>query len=254
MPIIKEISDSKTLVIATTGFANKLGLPTDEFFKSAGLNNVSKIIISDPSKHKTLGGLQHDFPNFFDLIKHLNKEIEKYSPEQLITTGTSGGAYTAMLLGHLLKANYVVAFSTYPYLTAEACKKMGDPSLQSMARLIRELDKLPDNVKIYYDLKDLLENWNGVTKYYNHVSRFNKWDYRRALYLKKTPGVTIITHPFITHAITASLSRDNKLQKCFEFPYRKDNQFVKSYYFAKTLIRHYIQRIYRILDKIVSNN
>ncbi len=133
MPITKIITDSKTLVIATTGFANKLGLPTDEFFEAAGLTEASKIIISDPTKHKTLGGIPPDFPTFSDLVQHLKEELVKYSPEQVITTGTSGGAYTAMLLGHLLKANYVVAFSAYPYLTAKACKKMGDPSLQTMA-------------------------------------------------------------------------------------------------------------------------
>ncbi len=249
MSITKEITGSKTLVIAATGFANKLGLPVEVFFKAAGLAETSKIIVMDPTKHKTLGGLQPEFPTFFDLIQYLKEEVAKYSPEQLTITGTSGGAYTAMLFGHLLKANYVVAFSTYPYLTAEACKNMGDPSLKTMARLISELDKLPDNVKEYYDLKYVLAKWNGVTKYYNHVSRFNKWDHHRALYLKNTPGVTIIAHPYFTHGITGTLAAEGRLSKCFKFPYSKKNRLVNGHYFLKTTIIQYFKRVFSFISR-----
>lgn len=249
MPIIIEITDSKTLIIAITGLACRLGLPTGEFFKAAGLTETSKIIISDQSKHKTLGGLPPNFSTFSDLFQYIKDEITKYNPGQLIVTGNSGGAFTAMLFGHLLNANYVVAFANPHYLTDKDCKKLGDPSLNTMARLIRELDKLPANVKKYLDLKDVLAKWNGMTQYYIHVSRFRKWDYRPAMILKDIPGVTIITHPFFTHAVTRTLADNNNLRRCFEFPYIDDSIFIKSVYFLKNIPIHFIRRFKHYLGK-----
>ncbi len=116
-------------------------------------------------------------------------------------------------------------------------------------RLIRELNELPDNVKKYYDLKDVLAKWNSVTQYYVHVSRFNKWDYRRALYLKDTPGITIRTHPFFSHGITSTLAKDNRLSEYFEVPYSKENKFVYGYYFVKTITMRYFKRVFGIISR-----
>ena len=126
---------------------------------------------------------------------------------------------------------------------------MGDTSLHSMARLISELDKLPNNVKKYYDLKDTLATWNGITQYYIHVSRFRKWDYLRALYLKNTPRVTIITHPFFTHGVTGTLATDNRLKKCFEFPYIENSNILKSCHFLKIIIMQYFRKILRFIAR-----
>ena len=219
MPLKKEINDSDILVIAATGYTNKLNIPVPQFFKSSGLEGASRIILIDPSKLKTLAGLPPDFDSFAQLLEYLEDCVASIKHKTLIVTGTSGGAHTALLLGHLLKADYVVSFSPYPYLTINEFKRMNDPALESMRRIIYEFDKLPMEAKQYLDLKDVLCTWNKKTEYYVHVSRYNKWDYKRAVCLKKLPGVKVIGHPYTEHAVASMLYKDDKLAACFSFPY-----------------------------------
>jgi len=229
--LVKEIYNSNTLVIAATGYGNKLNLKVNLFFKKSGLNNSSKIVITDKSKLQTLGGLPPGFPTFFDLLDYLQEQISKIPHNQLIITGTSGGAHTALLLGHLLKADEVVAFSPYPYLSIKELKRMGDPALQSMWRVVEKLDALPVQVKNLFDLMNTLSNWNKVTQYYVHISRYNSWDYRRAMYLSSLPNVSVIPHPYKEHAIASMLSHDDKLAACFVSPY-------KNKFYLRDIIRH----------------
>ncbi|WP_150132309.1 hypothetical protein [Prosthecochloris sp. GSB1] len=221
MPFITEYRQSDTLVIAATGFTNKLSLPVDVFFREAGLSEMSSIVISDPSKRKMLGGLSPEFPSFFDCLDHLRREIACLSPKKLLLLGSSGGAHTALLLGHLLEANYVVGFAPYPYLSIREISRRNDPVSGSMPRVVEALDNLSGDVKKYFDLRKPLAEWNGKTRYYVHVSRYNRWDYRRALYLEGLPHLDIVAHPYSLHSTASSLCRDGRLKDCFQFPYKR---------------------------------
>lgn len=224
MSLFKEVNESDTLVIAATGYAGKLNLPVARFFKDSGLDGASKIIITDRSMLKTLAGLPPDFKTFEHLIGYLENCISNIQHTNLIITGTSGGGHTALLLGHILNANKVVAFSPYPYLSIGEFKRMKDPALHSMSRIINGFDKLPVEVKKYLDLKNVLSRWNNKTEYFVHVSRYNKWDYKRANYLKGLPGVNVISHPYMEHATASMLSKESKLKDCFSFPYRSPSR------------------------------
>lgn len=246
MSIVTEQKKSDTLVIAATGLANKMGLLVPDFFREAGLADCSKIVIVDPSIRLTLGGLPPEYPSFFDIVDHLQQEISRLSPEKLITTGTSGGAHTALLLGHLLKADYVVSFAPYPYTSRKEFKRMEDPALRSMRRVIERLEVLPKEVHKFYDLKDVLSEWNRKTQYYVHISRDNEWDYRRAMWLEKMPGLSVIPHPFKMHSISSVLAHHGKLRECFEFPYKYEINQISRWrhmsYMAKILIGKLFRR------------
>lgn len=215
MLINRELTDSDTLIIAFTGYANKLHLPVDKFFVKAGLKPHNKIIICDKSKKQTLGGLPPRLPTFFDIVEYLEKEIDFISPKNLIITGTSGGGHPAILYGHLLKADKVVAFSPYPYLSIETATKMKDPALQSFKRILDIFDQLPEKEKDLLDLKNILKDWNQKTSYYLHVSKGHEWDHKRSMYMNDCPGVEIIKHPYKIHSIASALAKDNLLSKYF---------------------------------------
>ena len=156
MAILTEIRQSGTLVIAVTGFRHRLDMPVAEFFEASGLLNVSRIVLSDPTRQMTLGGLPPEHRSFPALVRHLRSQLMALKPQRLITVGTSGGAHTAMLLGHLLKADHAVAFAPYPYLSIAEVTRMGDPVLKSMRRILQRLDRLPNPVRKLFDLKDVL--------------------------------------------------------------------------------------------------
>ena len=243
MAIVKELASSDTLVIAATGLANKLNLPVNAFFKKSGLLSASRIILTDPTKNLTLAGLPPEYPSFHDIVGYLRQEIADISPDKLIITGTSGGAHTALLLGHLLKANHVVAFAPYPYLSISELKTRKDPTLQSMRRVVLGLNSLPKKVKKYLDLRNVLSEWNSITQYDVHVSRYNKWDYRRMAYLLDLPKVSVISHPYSTHAIAEPLARQDILRKCFKFPYEHEHRLTDAFLhllgMTKQIVRHF---------------
>lgn len=215
MSVSEVVKDSTTLVIAFTGFANKLNLPVPKFFAAAGLDSVSRIVVCDPSKRKTLGGLPPELPTFFDVLRHLKSRIEAIAPEEVIITGTSGGAHSALLYGHLLGADKVVAFAPYPYLTIRTANAMGDPALQSMHRVLELFDQLQGPERQFLDLNEVLCHWNGKTQYCIHVAQHNEWDRRRAMYLQHCPNVSIVEHPCSEHSIADVLSQQGKLSECF---------------------------------------
>ncbi|QTR49252.1 alpha/beta hydrolase family protein [Candidatus Thiothrix anitrata] len=215
MSIIKEICDSNTLIIAFTGYANKLNIPVNAFFLKSDLVSASKLIVFDESKRKTLGGLPPEHPTFFDVLNHLKNEIKSISANKIIITGTSGGGHSALLYGHLLQADKVVAFSPYPYVSIKTATLMQDPALHTMKKVLDLFDELPKQEKEFLDLKEVLATWNGKTEYFIHVAKDNEWDLKRALYLQGTPKVRIIEHPYNVHGIAGALARDGKLSKCF---------------------------------------
>lgn len=216
MPINTElVENADTLVIAATGFKNQFCLKIDKFFESSNLTTASKIIIIDPTRKKTLNGLHPEFKSFFDVVDYLQEKISFIQPKRLITTGVSGGGHTALLLGHLLKADHAVAFAPYPYLNIETARKMQDPVEKLIQKIMKEVNEIPDAVKKYLDLRPLLSTWNGKTKYDVHVSRNHEWDYYRATYLRGCPNVSIISHPFEEHGISKKLAHSNQLSQCF---------------------------------------
>jgi len=219
MPLTIEVKGSDTLVVAATGYGNKIGRPVNGFFESADLMSADRIVISDPSKMLTLSGLPPDFSTFHDLLDHLKSFIHKGKYKRTIFTGASGGAHTALLLGHLMKADYVVAFAPYPYVSRHELERQNDNSIESMKRVIDQLSKLSDDVKVYFDLNHLLQDWNGHTEYWVHVSRYRHCDLRRCRSLEGIDNLTIVTHPFASHAIAAELANTGRLSECFSFPY-----------------------------------
>lgn len=234
MAIQIDLQASDRLVIAATGYGNKLNLTIPDFFRFSNLESTSKIVISDPSKLKTLAGLPPDFETFDSVLEYLEGFVAKLNPREIIITGTSGGGHTALLLGHILRADKVVAFSPYPYLTRDEILKNNDPSLYSMSRLIDQFELLPENVRRYMNLRDVLKSWNGKTEYYVHVSRYNEWDYRRALYLNGLPSLRIVSHPYTEHAVASLLHKDRCLANCFLFPYNR--KITVSYIFRYLLV------------------
>ena len=217
MPIKEVIVEtSPILVIGITNYGGGFGLPVRKFLIASGLNKHSTIIVSDPSRLKTLNGVSPECETFFDFLKYLEEAIHRISPKQIIVTGASGGGHTALLVGHLLKADYVVAFTPYPYLSIDEFRNRNDPALKSMWRILEQFNCLPPEIKKYFDLKDVLSEWNKVTKYYVHVSRDHKWDFLRSMYLEDTPNLSIIAHPYSEHSVVSVLSRHGKLTECYE--------------------------------------
>lgn len=249
MPIEKSLNESDTLVIAITTINYKLTMPVEKFLEAAGLADKSRIVITDRTRRLTLGGVSPECPTFFDLLDYLRQEISRLPADRIIATGLSAGSHTALLLGHLLKADHVVAFAPYPYVSKSMLAAQKDPALYSFRVLADNLDRLPEDVKSFFDLRDVLSNWNGKTRYYVHVSRYHKADRHRAMYLKGLPHLELILDPYSVHSAAPFMARSGRLRECFVFPYRPvhrplRNTLLRSYNFSMVKCRellHYMR-------------
>jgi tetratricopeptide (TPR) repeat protein len=205
---------SETLVIAFTGFANKLHMPTSQFFEEAKLTELSKIIVFDSSFQKTLGGLQPYANTFEEFIEFLKKEIRLIGPKKVITVGCSGGGHTALLSGHLLQVDAAFAFSPFPYLTHGEGIPQDDPLQNSPA--FHRINELAERAGQYFNLAPVLANWNGVTTYEVHVCKDHEWDMKRAATLEATPHLSIHCHPGNKHAVASEMAKLKLLDLCFK--------------------------------------
>lgn len=223
-----ELKDTKNLVIAATGFGNKLMVPTQTFMQGAGFAGYSKIILFDPAKTMFLCGVPGIFDSFDDMVAKVRAQIAAIGPERVIVVGTSGGGHTALLLGHLLKADICVAFSPYPYLSDQELARMNDPAMESFRVVLERVRKSPQEARKYLDVKDTIREWNGITEYFVHVSESNEWDVARANTLADIPHLQVVKHPGESHAVVTTAFVDyGLLSHCF----RPDQQeFFKQIY------------------------
>jgi len=140
---------------------------------------------------------------------------------RIITIGASGGSHSALLFAHLLKADYAHAFSPFPYANLErALEKKDWHVIWHYWRTVLKLNFLPTGSRKYYDLRKVLSDGNGYTRYFAHVCKDNLWDYRRAKYLDGLPGVELLSYPCSQHAVIRYLAKQKLLNTIFNI----DNQ------------------------------
>jgi len=213
-------TDSKTLLIVFTGFKGQLGKNSDRFLQMAKVGKATSIILYDPTRTLYMNGINEELSSFSKLVYFLQVEVKKKSPKRLFILGLSGGGYPALLIGTLLKANKVVVFSPFTYVSRELGERYEDPAITKRSGVLKRLEKLSDDVKKYFDLKPLIESGNGKTKYYIHIPIKDEWDTKRALYLKGLPNVSIIKHPYEDHGVITKVIHNRKLNLIFD-----NNQF-----------------------------
>ncbi len=205
--------ESDTLVIAFTGFADRLMLHPFEFFQVTGTLGYSRILVRDPSKRACLGGLDDTLNSFEKTIEELRNLIAKSGATCVMTIGTSGGALTALLAGHLLKADFVHAFAPYTYVDPiNILKYLDYHIIRNFWRTLAKLYQLPFHVHKYFDLRKILNNWNGVTKYFVHLCKQHKWDSSRAYHLTTCPNVEIFEYPCKAHTVVIYLHKQGLLK------------------------------------------
>ncbi len=220
MAITLDLKESDHLVIAFAGANGKMGDRDQNFFKSAGFEDVSTVHVNDPHKICTLAGVPPEYPNFHDLTHALEEIVDRHPHENLIVVGASGGGLPALLYGHILKADHAVIFSGYTCVDPDGILQGDDQLLATVKNRIEMHPQVIEEIKHFMDSRNLLKKWNGKTTYDLHVSRFNKIDLRRARQLRGFEGVNIHTHPYSEHGLISMLIRNGRIRECFEFPYK----------------------------------
>ncbi len=118
--------DSSTLLLAFGGMNQRIGMPPFEFFSLAGETPVKRLFVRDLRQawyHLGLPGLGDTLMSVRD---HLRELIAGADAERLVVAGSSAGAYAALVLGTLLQADTVLAFSPQTILDLDELAAMND--------------------------------------------------------------------------------------------------------------------------------
>lgn len=210
--VVERGRDPSVLAVAFTGFAGKLSLPTFDFLRSIAILNYNRILLRDNSKTCYLSGIPPVAQDVDALIALLRQTIDQLGPKRTLFIGSSGGSHAAILFGHLLKADFVHAFS--PHTNVDPAHWRASESKEEVAKQVEalaRLDRVPEPARAYFDLREVLRGWNGKTHYNLHVCTHSPPDLTRAVRLDGLPGVTIHRHECNHHRVVVWLARQDRL-------------------------------------------
>jgi len=108
--LITEIN-TDTVIVCFSGFALKMGgIPPYDFLNFLGKNfNTDKIFYRDMKQMCYHHGIDNISNDIETTVAYLKTKLEKY--RRVIFTGTSAGAYAAILFGSLLHVSEVLVFN-----------------------------------------------------------------------------------------------------------------------------------------------
>lgn len=208
--------DSKKLLIAFTGFANRLMVNPFEFFTMSNTLGFNRILIKDPSRRLCLAGIGPPLDSFELLLDRIKADRAAISPEKTYVLGTSGGGHSALLFGHLIKADIIHAFA--PSTCTGLWNRIKQRRWQIIIRWREELlklSRLPSGVKTLFDLKPLLAGHNGVSRFNIHVCGRREPDVTAANYLKECKNVEIFHYPCDSHNVARYMIKNGLLAPLF---------------------------------------
>ena len=223
-PILMEKGqDPSRLIIAFGGMAHKLFLPPFEFFRVTNSLSYSRILVRDFNQAWYHLGIDQNLTSFEAVLDQLRQLIGEMKPETICTVGTFAGGYAALAFGHYLNADYVHALAPQTFVDAENREKVGERRWEPQ---IKNLYRNQPKTSWFYDLRNLLKNYNGKTIYTLHISNNHAVDRFYGDHLEDIEGVVIKRYPCDNHRLGEYMKKYDLLDSLFEVPERKSSRTV----------------------------
>lgn len=204
------------LIIAFTGFIDRLSLRVYEFFEATRPLGYHRILLRDRNRLWYHHGIDRERRNWDQLLQFLGAERARLQPEKVMCLGTSAGGYAALVAGHQLGADYVHAFGAETKLETSASRIWNSRYRLASLRL-----RLSSRVNAeFLDLQGLLKDSNRKTIYFVHYCFGCEQDRKAAERLERLPGVSTFGYPCETHQAAVFLAKNRFLAKVLNF----DNQ------------------------------
>lgn len=207
------------LVVAFTGFRNWLVASNFDFDDVTAQLGCSRILLRDPSQRCFLGGIDTLAPGIQGLLDRLRAEQARLAPARTMVIGNSGGAFSALLFGHLLGADWVHAFAPYTNLHPDYLDRF-DKLPGGAENLAAKLRRLGPSVLSHCDLREALQEWNGRTVYNLHVCNGSAAGLDQTRHLEDRPGVRVFGYPCDSHFVSWELARVRMLRDILDLDHQ----------------------------------
>ena len=211
-----EDNNSDTLIITFAGMGWKNCLPTFIFYNFLkAYNNVNKLFFRDIKTRYYLLGLKNNTNDLEETIEFIKSLVNKKKYKKIISIGCSAGGYAAILFGHLLNFNKVIAFSPQTVLNNKKEELIGDIyNAPQTCRWLVNKNKDNEFYQKCLDLRNLTPFDTCIDIHYS-VKANNGCDKKHALYLE-SENCKIIEHPGKEHMIALTLRNNGKLKKIID--------------------------------------
>ncbi|MEO6927596.1 MAG: hypothetical protein ABI190_00395 [Casimicrobiaceae bacterium] len=205
-------ADPSLAVIIFKGFGGS-GRNDVDVIAPTGLSAYSRIVLQDVSNCCYLAGLPPVASDCDGILAIVRDNLRALAPQRVLMMGISAGSHAALLYGHLLGADYVHAFAPYTNLHPDFIEGYRNGmGVEPVTDVVARLRGAPASSHRYFDLREVLANWNGKTLYNVHACKRSELEMFRAQRIAGLPGVTVHPHPCGTHAIVTWLARHSRLQ------------------------------------------
>lgn len=202
----KYSSTSKTMLIAFGGIAGALGIPPFEFFNLTKNHDLNCIYVRDLYQawyHKGLPGVADDIAGIAVFLK---EEIKKSGAERVVLTGNSMGGYAAILIGALVNADEVQAFSPQTFIDVANRAHYGDNRFKSKLDAVHRLGESE-----FLDLSRVICAYSGQCKFNIHYSPESALDKVHAERLGRYGSVVLHSYGDGGHTLVKHLKNSGAL-------------------------------------------
>jgi pimeloyl-ACP methyl ester carboxylesterase len=191
-PVALELdSPSRCALVAFGGIVGALGMPPFEFFKVTDGLECKKIFLRDLHQAWYHGGLPGICNDIGGIAEFLRARLAGAGVERLVLVGNSMGGYAALLLGVMLKADVVLAFSPQTYIDERTRRRTWD---RRWTPEVERAQELGHAVHDWFDLRPMLHGAPSSLRAQVHFSLASRLDSVHALRLLRVPAVELHPH------------------------------------------------------------
>tara|TARA_R110002073_G_scaffold130566_1_gene277186 strand:- start:1476 stop:2876 length:1401 start_codon:yes stop_codon:yes gene_type:complete len=209
-------NDSDILLITFAGMGWKKSIPTFIFYNFLKpYSNVDILFLRDVKMRYYLTGLKNNTNNLQETIDFIKNLTTKKDYKKIVAVGCSAGGYAAILFGHLLKFDKVIAFSPQVVLNNKKVELIGD--IYNAPRTCEWLTNKNQDDAFYQkclDLKNFVPLDTEIDLHYAKMGS-NGVDKKHALYLEGN-NCKIIEHDSSNHMLALELRDNGKLKEIID--------------------------------------
>ena len=212
-----EENNGDILLVTFAGMGWKNSIPTfifHNFLKA--YENVDKLFLRDTNCRYYMTGLRRSTSTLEDTLILIRELIEKKKYKKVVALGCSAGGFAAILYGHLLNFDKVLAFSPQTVLNHKKTLLIGDKyNAPKTCEWLHERTKQPNSpTDLYKKSLDLnnMKPFNCSVDVHYSVSANMGTDKLHALYIEDGDKCNIIEHPGNDHMVALTLRNNGQLK------------------------------------------
>lgn len=212
-------SSSDRLFIAFGSLRLKSKVPPFEYVRTFNELPVKKIFIRDLHKIFYLRGLPGISTDMIATRDYLQEIREQEKIDKIVIFGGSAGGYAALLMGWLLGADEVHAFSPITFLPTRKGWELPRLAYGGNLRLLFKQLQIKIDPRLprwQYDLQNILRQDNGRTHYNIYYGAAHKMDVIRSERMDGLPGIRLLAYNTNSHHIDRFLKERDQWSRIFQ--------------------------------------